>query len=870
MPQQDVTSKIIFGGGYLKRLTAQLGLNSTPSTVELEVIPGYDAEAITDNATGFDLANLEPGKTSGITIGQFKFVGIIQSWLENYSTAGLTYTVRMADPRILFDNVPVVIGPGVVNASGSNYANILNSWAFYGTPSGAGLTDNGIIFRNVRDYLSSTGTTINVLDKRFNLVFSSDFNDGTGVLNPTGIPPWYTIKANVVSLTQLLSQVGEDQGFDYYCYITPTGYTTSTGVINNIQIATIKRLNAADPSGIDNFIAGATASGTRIAYSRGKELRLDSNAAVISGPPLTLWTSYNSANGEVLPYWGRANDGSAVYSQGSILTARKAIVLLDNIYGSGVNNTLNHSAFRVSYDKYTINRTFTPNVFPPVMSVSGPTPTDVTGYYATENMMRAALYSQEAWEAMFYREDQAAAQQLGIANAEFRSPTDLENIINSKGDLQRALRLSVISPSGKGNRDPYTHALINAVYENFRTTADTYYGRQWILASNVSHSVFANNSRWEHDGYASTSNYPTLEYAPVGAAWAEIMSAPSGINNHDVLVALRSSTFKDEQNKLRAFVSIRDYTNTVGNTNMRYPVDTSIIPPDQVCIDNGKLCLPIQVEVYEKKPSRFIVSLPVSVQGTIATSGNPDQHAYKEFLFAMGYSQTQIDKYGLMKNLNDNNVYGLAPARPYIIDSAAQTYGFFIPVEFATKNFGPWANTALKPLGINLITDNDLQPATFGGYSYLESAGNQTAAKVVSTAYIVDSADLNIAGLPDYNLGENIGDNGNITSISIQYGVDGLTTAYTIRTFALPNVRNSKLLWDKIIRNQNKISYSQRELVDINKRIEKIDSGQVNTVREIKEAVGDKGRLKNSGGGKAVTQLMGFVKPADASGNYRI
>lgn len=815
--QQNITSPLIFGGCYVKRLTAQLGFNSSPTTVEVELIEGLPsvAEDITNKATGFMYDALNPGQVSGLQLGAFNFAGIVQSWTRNYNEQGRTFTVKLADPRIIFDNIPVIMGYDVLS-TGVSYPNVLHSFGYYGNPRDAGVTSNGVIFKNVRNFLATGTTRINLFNKQFNLVFGSGFNDGTGTLNPNGIPPWYKIQSNMSSLGSLLGQVGRDMGFDYYVSIYPSGNYASTGVISQININTIKRTNTASSTEIDDFLTAAVSSGTRKSESRGKELVTDSTSALVAGAPLTLWTSYNSAGGEVLPYWGRAADGSLVYSQGSYQSS--GIVLLENITGSGINTILGNSAFRVTYDKVTINRNFSDSVYPPP-SMSITTSTDTaTGCYASENLLRAALFSQLAWEALFYKEQQSRAILLGIDSDVFM---DASMFATTEQNILNALSLSLTNTNARANRDPFVSARIGAVYDAFRNTAQNYYGKQWVLISNNHLSFYTNNSKWATDGFSYTEEFPSLEYSPVSSAWCESGQYPSGIDNHEILLATRTEVFKDEQGRLKPFLSYSGYN--TAQSNFPYPIDISVLPRNGYLIEQGnKLCLPISVDVYERQPYKFIVTVNSELQGFTASGDYPqyaNQQAYMSFLYAMGYNDSTIAQYNLHKNIYDESEFGLAPAKPLLPKSVAQNYGFFIPVQFKTFNFGPWYASGARPGGINIQSNGDLQPATYGSYSYLNTVGSQTVAKAVSVVDVVDNAEITLAGLPVYNIGDTIGINSNITNISLQYGTDGLTTNYTIRTFALPAVRISKSLQDKITLAQNIANKNNSELVNFNNRV---------------------------------------------------
>jgi hypothetical protein len=861
MPLQDVTNSIVFLGGYVKRLSSTLGLNNTPTSLDVEIVTGFAniAEDAANNAYAFNQAGATPGNISGLSWGRFNFVGVIQSWTENFGPDGRTFNVKLADPRLVFDNVHVIMGPGVISTG--NYKNILDAFAYYGSPSGLGYNENGTLFRNIRDYLSSTGNNlIYIYDKPFRLIFGTGFANGTGLVNPNGITSWYRIKSDNISLNQLLSQVSTDHGMDYYAYIDTDSYVPSTGVISTIKIESIKRTNASGMNDIQNFIDAAQVSGTMISYQRGRELRSDPNNVVIAGPKLSAWFSPNSAGAppRITSYWGRAYDGSAVFdftSAGQI----SGRVLLDYLTGSGVSSTLSNASFRVPYTKYTILKTYNPDIYPPTIQITS-SAAQTTGYLASESVLRAALYNQDSWEAMLYEKQQSLATLLGISYPKFRNSTNFSQLISNSGHLIEAINLALFNPQALFDRDPYQQSLIDAVYEATRSVADSYYGRQYIcdLTQNARfQSNWLNGNQISYD-----NNFPVIEYRTIPAAWSEssVGGVPSGVSNHVLLNQLDSPIFKDDVGRLKSFISYNTYT--IGTSFFPYPIDTSLLVPEEYFIEQGnKLCVPISTEQYDKYPTFVIVSINSDIQGRRqgAATGYPEQIAFVEFLEAMGYTKAQMDAFNLIKNLGENFDFGLAPAKPICVESAADNYGVFFPLEFNIRNFGPWISSTGRAGPVNLINDSDLAPWTFGSYSGMESAGNQTANKSLATSTIIDSAELVIAGLPDYNIGSSIGNNANITSISLQYGVDGLTTAYGIRTFALPIVRVTKLLTDKISQVYNKILGSQRLIKNIDEAIRLDQDQNINNVGNILKSFGYKMKPSSTNNNKGTAPAWAHI-----------
>lgn len=879
MSQQNVTAPICLFGGYLKRVTANLGFNSSPSTVDLEIVCGTGsvAEDVTNNATGFNESLAYPGNISGLNIGAFKFIGIITNWTENWSTAGRTYNIRLSDPRIIFDCIPVVLNSNVLGTG--SYNNLLNVFDYYQEPSGGGFVEAGTLFRPVRDFLASTGTYVRIRDKRFNLILGSGFADGSGTINPNGITNWYRIKADYLSLNQLLQQVGEDNGFDFYSYIISDGYDPSTSIVNDIKIETIQRTQATGSTQIIDFVNGAIASGTLLSYKRGQELRPDCNAVVVTGPPLTRWIGFNSAPSvspvSILPYWGRSSDGSAIFPPhtGSPGDRISGYVVLDHITGSGVNTRLSDTAFRIDYTKYTITSVGGSDVYPQNISI-GISAAETTGYMADESVLRAALYNQESWEAMLFEKQPIIAQKLGILTNRFRNASDFQNQINNRVEIQRALSLTKTSiSSGVVARDDYVNALIGAVYEATRSVADEFYGRQYIcFVPGTGLGVFPEfDSDWLNNRTLSVESvFPTIEWEPIESAWSE-GGLTSGVLNHEVLNNTNRELFKDSLGRLKAFVSYKEYQ--TGHNGFPYPIDTSVLSQGSYLIDQGdKLVVPINVEQYEKWPEYCIVKIDANIQGgppAINATGYPEQLAMIDFLREMGYTKTQIDQYQLTRRGGESFEFGMAPPRPMNIECTAGNYGVHFPVQFINRNFGPWQSGALSPnLGCKLVQDNELGPWTFGGYANMELAAQQTIAKSLATSDVIDFADLTLAGLPVFNLGDNIGNNANITAISLQYGIDGLTTNYSVRTFPLSQLRSSQLLNNRITKVFTEANVLRREIININDRIErKNDSSQVNKVSEILSN-DIKPKNHNNDSQRSFDFIISTVKPADSSGYY--
>lgn len=851
MSQQDVTGAIIFNGSYLQRLSATFGINSQPTTVEMTLIEGNRPSDI--GASGFDRHKVLPGTVTGIKVGSFEFVGMVQSWNKKYGVNGFTHEVRMVDPRALMTNVQIGIGTFSPNVDIPNY---LNVFRYYDSPSEADLTSNGMAFRKIRDYLTTSGV-VDVYGQKFELAFSSGFQDSDDVINPTGIPKWYRIDSDSVSLESLVQQTSADLGMDYYAYIPYSQWIPNAPTGNKILFQHIYRVDATGYNSLENFVSGILDSGTCVSYSLGQELIGEANTAIVHGPPKVYWR-FPQAN-QVENVWGQTQDGSYVTTPSS---AKYGAVLLDHIIGSGSERITD----QITVPIVSLQRLSDTGVYPP-QTVRIFANANLKGYNPTTAVMRAALYSQPAWEAMVWKEMPSFADQLGIRWPRFLDVSGLffDNQYLEYTYLQYYAKLEVAN-SGLLFVADEDEALLKAVYDATRTTVDEYWGKKWLIQ--------AGTSAWLATGtYDSTALYPPIEFKPADAAWPD-RSLPSGIGgNHPVLKGSYSSTFKNNVGCIRSFLSV-DNVFTTG-----YVEDSSIITPisdlfplvDTTQIDrstfleetvNNKLVFPLNVEVYDADPDRFLVSLNsplIKTMGFKSTTGYYDKQSLFDFLLNYQFPATGIRYFNLMDRYDELKEYGLEKERIFCPELSNEQYGFFIAMESNVDPFGPFISSGTRPAGVRIVNDGSLAPWTFGSYDNFEMAGQQMAESIVSNATVIDQGDVTVAGWPMFNLGDFIGEASLITGLSIQYGADGLTTSYQIKTYAFPPVRITKLLSDRISNVYTSLRQTQKQLIDVGKDRKEKEAETAGKTFTAPKYVREAFKLKGERNDKRGSQMSGRV-----------
>lgn len=810
MATQDITGVTYFLNCLVQRSTTQFGFNNSPTTVDLDLIQ--------DPANGytFDYNAALPGTMQRFRWGSLDFVGLVQSYNQTYGPEGEVFNVKLADPRIVLDSVPVILNKYVNVPSGFNMVSLL---PYYATPQAADLIDEGMTFRNIRDGIQVTGF-LNLFDNRFRIQFTGGFANSK-------IPAWYRPNQLESSLLGFCQQASEDFGMDYWANIDSSTYN-STG-INNLVFNTIDRTQSTTNS-ISGLIAGWSTSGIVQRFNIGKELRSDPTTSLVVGTNYTKWDSPVEAQGKYnKSYWGRADDGSALFHYSNPaggyypLEADReltgyGIVPLTNILGDYALSKLSHASARITYEKITISKVAnTGQAYPPQITRVVQVGT-TTGYYPSNNIMRAALYSQEAFEAVLFNENTPfASSVLSIYSSPFIVATQF---VGSTGISIPLTNVSGISFGYNFDRRYNDHlifvgnntltrsenslALSNAVYEATRQAAENYLGKNWIC--DLPSSTFLNTG-----SYSSTELIPSIEYQTRDSAWAASgNSIPSGIGSHSSLFYSTDTHFRNTNGDIKAFVSFDNYDNTSNSlfyynaTAAGLPFSLSSMDSHNYLVDYSQnIVFPLSVQQYELDPTRAIVGVDSPIVGEMPVVGLYNGNAYLfppgteyfgNFLLALGFDPLDIKKYKLLSHADENKQYGLSLPRINKIVSDGTSQGIFIPLEYKYNYWGPFTSSSgTRNGGVNVITDSSLSPSLYGSYSNFSNAANDIAQISVANATYVEAGDFTLVGLPLYNIGDPIGSN-NIVSISTQIGINGITTSYSLRSFALPSIRVSRVI----------------------------------------------------------------------------
>lgn len=272
-----------FLGATVLSFNSSLGLGGQESSLSVEVIEDLDAGDAFLPLTG----GVEVGAPVYFTAGDFTFGGVLQSWNGKQSTAGKTFSVKIADPRQLLENCVVITdtyaGPPM---RGPNYFNVFNFWegnTYAGTCGTYGLAghhnDQGMPYQSIIEALVQMNPQIcSPTGYNFYIDFSSF---------PNGIPGYYRIPGPSVTILQLLSDVCDVLGFDFY-----------VNLINDVITIGLIDLKI-PPQNFDYILSSYEGNATELSY--GQELRNEITKTVLMGEKV----HYLSQIKEFYPYFGQ-------------------------------------------------------------------------------------------------------------------------------------------------------------------------------------------------------------------------------------------------------------------------------------------------------------------------------------------------------------------------------------------------------------------------------------------------------------------------------------------------------------------------------------------------------------------------------------
>lgn len=195
--------------------------------------------------------------------GAFLFGGVLNSWSVTQGGSGKTFNVKVVDPRQLLENTIVIVdsynGPPLV---GINYFNVYAG----GEQDGFGeslSTERGMPYNKILQLLQTANPTIYPPTGQYQ--YYINWNS-----LPTTVPDFYRIAGPGISLLQLIQDVCDVSGYEFYVYLSP-------GNIINIGLINLKQ----PPSSFRYLLNTYNGIATELTF--GEELRNEKTKAIMFG-----------------------------------------------------------------------------------------------------------------------------------------------------------------------------------------------------------------------------------------------------------------------------------------------------------------------------------------------------------------------------------------------------------------------------------------------------------------------------------------------------------------------------------------------------------------------------------------------------------
>lgn len=491
-----VNQPIKFLGATVLSFNTTIGYGaSQESTLSVELIE--DCEA----GDSFTLKDgiISVGAPVYFIAGIFEFGGVITNWTSKQGASGKTYSVSITDPRQLLENTTVIVDTFLGTPLQTN--NYFNVYAGYETNVNNGdcsvfgtslSSERGMPYQKVINKLSTMNP---IIYSPTGYEFGINFNSF-----PTNLPEYYRVNGPAVSLLQMLQDVCDVLGYDFFVYLNSN---------NVIQIGLVDL--HAPPSSFSYIINQYNGYATNLSY--GQELRNEKTRSLMFGEKqhyLSVVTKFNH-------YFGEDLYGTEYVP---------VIPFVYNDYGFWISKKID-----------SVNSTLK---FP--LPSNGP-------FTISEADIKAAMSSRAEFEDRVFNPDIP-----GTFNAAVRQA--FNNFLNNNGDASWASYLAGTNvppedryraycdfsgnpsrPAAERNKPTYVED-IDKLHDFIANLGQTYYGKQFVAQLNQRICYYAGENFQERI-YSDT---PTT-----AGGWVDYGIPVLGLSDPEL------SSFREDDGRIRCF-----------------------------------------------------------------------------------------------------------------------------------------------------------------------------------------------------------------------------------------------------------------------------------------------------------------------------
>jgi len=679
-----ITTYELFNG-KVRSLNVSLGINQNPTVITATVV--RDAQTV----------SISNRQAVDISVGELDFRGVVQSWSEAKKDIAGTgvFQVRITDAKPVLEATQVVIGSSfnTGNTQAYDYGDNVISVA----PQNASQISNGIPISEITTAVEAA--TIKYGSQRYTVNFNF-------TLPTRGSSVEYSIKGRTMSLVELISQIANDHGYNWYV-------TTSSS--NVISVNFFGRTNLTD---VTVSQLEAMHSGAVIRKHEGLENRDAIQKVVLSGG----YRSYlHQADGSLWEqFWGFDATGNK----------RK-----DPVYSEAVMEQV-------------INNDFTSEDF------------------TEEDAQKILSYANEYWGRKF---------------------------------------IGLITPTSTIGSD----------------------GKSWVVptsaAWNESSSIPMDFNR---DGQlkfqTDDGRWVTFVTLPIPGKRASSGGVILTYQWDDELFSNPNSYIDDERNvSLKASLEIVD-----GFAEMEYWLELFIVfIQNSITFTSVASALILFFNEYPDISTttrldftRFITSISSDIaqvaNGTlIYTDALKDE--WSESFSDQYFVLTLATPLRVKKVAHSGNSRTITKTRLTELDNT------YLALQDQRQTYGPWSNRNTAIGRAEVIIDSSLTPWAFGyrgitnstGISLMDQVARSKIKTVADVTLDAKTAELEVAGLPAVNIGDQLQTTGTITSMQIVFSINGVKTTYKSSQYATElskYLRQQQDLLDKLRRQAAEFNNTMR------------------------------------------------------------
>ena len=779
-------------------------------------------------------------------VGSFEFAGVVQSWSRKNDTGGNpTFQISITDPRFLLENLQIIVSDYADSVS--NVYNLINAYGYleslgyycpnsfignaaFGSPAdafgGAANNDEGTPWSKVRDATQALltgnihpkfspygfavyrGNNPNnfgalggmgaLLADSFNAQTQADFNSGGYLANyyvdlseiPFS-PLYYRIAGPSTTLMAMVSQICDDAGCDFFVELIVTGSGDKV-----IKVRTAKRKLQPVLGQIELYVDAQDEVTTK---NIGRELRNEPTS--------------------VFGYGGYIE---SIYSQ-------EDEVRINQYWGKdSFNNTMNAVEVRNQHNmdpsipEWWVDLDITP------LTVNLTTPIVASTVQISETEMRMAIASYDSWReyALFTGTSFGLHMRTLGPNGQksiLKKQKSDDNVIEDAAFNQR---ITVNSDLGIGNPARKDAEDMAKIHKYIAGYADLYYGKQFMIALPLICYAFDDDSnRFQF----SDNPNPAGGWPSVNTTGILGLSYPNGTGLHFFF------TEKDKVNPILKYIP--------GSGS------GALTQGDNFIYQNNNLYVKGQTQeeiVWDSGAPHALLTIdsPVTFSG-LENDAPPEFGAF--FKICLGEVAEK-------KNVINKDILGGKSAFALPLEKKRiKPAGAAVPMVSNTNRYGPWFKQG-PPGPVNLVTDDQLVPWEYGGYTLMNLAAAEKVNEAVTFMQVGERGSFTIPGYPVKSLGQEIratqslmtnyslqnssftinnspvsyqyvatqpmdGTFGpNITQISTSVGSNGLTTTYTLATFTPSFGRMSKINANRI----KKVAQQRQEALKEQRRQRKL------------------------------------------------